>query len=125
MASATNENGSKFAFDAKMQLNRPGLLLHNKVLYIAFGSHADAGPFYGWIMAYDSRTLTQLAVYNAAPDWGQGGIWQSGTGLACDAEGFVYAVVGNGEAPRENLKKKPPIRRSGQTAIRCNGYYEE
>ena len=56
-------------------------------------------------MAYDSGTLAKLAVYNTAPNWGQGGVWQSGTGLAADNEGFVYAVVGNGEKPTENKTK--------------------
>jgi hypothetical protein len=81
-ASVENSAGRILEFDPRLNLNRPGLLLKDGVIYIAFGSHADAGPFYGWIMAYDSGTLTQLAVYNTAPDWGEGGVWQSGTGLA-------------------------------------------
>ena len=76
---------------------------------MAFGSHGDVGDFYGWIMAYDSKSLKQLASYNTAPDWGQGGVWQSGTGLAADDEGYIYAVVGNGERPSTNAKKNPPI----------------
>jgi hypothetical protein len=108
-ASVHNAKRGIVGFDARWHLNRAGLLLLKGVLYLAFGSHGDVGEFYGWIMAYDARTLAQLAVFNTAPDWGQGGIWQSGTGLAGDAEGFVYAVVGNGEAPSENLKKNPPV----------------
>ena len=90
-ASVRNAKRGIVEFDARWHLNRAGLLLLNGVLYMAFGSHGDVGEFYGWIMAYDARTLAQLAVCNTAPDWGQGGIWQSGTGLAGDAEGFVYA----------------------------------
>jgi hypothetical protein len=101
--------GHEISFDAKLQLNRPGLLLLDGVLYLAFGSHGDVGDFYGWVMAYDARTLNQLAVYNTAPDWGKGGVWQSGTGLAGDKDGFVYVVVGNGESPNKNLEKVPPI----------------
>ena len=99
----------RIEFGARLQLNRPGVLLDRGVLYLAFGSHGDEDPFYGWIMAYEASTLKQLAVYNTAPDWGQGGIWQSGTGLAADADGFVYAVVGNGEAPSVNKGKTPPV----------------
>jgi hypothetical protein len=86
-------------FSSFHNLNRPGLLLQDGVLYLAFGSHDDEGPYHGWILAYDAGTLRQLAVYNTAPDWGEGGIWQSGTGLAGDREGYVYAVVGNGSSP--------------------------
>jgi hypothetical protein len=83
------------AFDPHHNLNRPGLLLQNDLLYVACGSHDDLEPYYGWILAYDSKTLKLLAAYNTAPEWGEGGIWQSGTGLAGDGE-HIYAVVGNG-----------------------------
>jgi hypothetical protein len=108
-ATVSKEDGSSLAFDPHWHLNRPGLLLQKGVIYIAFGSHGDVGTFYGWIMAYDARTLQQIAAYNTAPDWGQGGVWQSGTGLAADDDGFVYVVVGNGQKPSVNAQQKPPI----------------
>jgi hypothetical protein len=108
-ATAARSDGTTIQFDTRQHLNRPGLLLSKGVIYLAFSSHADYGDYYGWIMAYDSHSLKQLASYNTAPDWGQGGIWQSGTGLAADEEGAIYAVVGNGENPDSNAKKKPPI----------------
>jgi hypothetical protein len=83
------------AFDPHHNLNRPGLLVQNDVLCLAFGSHDDLEPYCGWILAYDAKTLKLLAAYNTAPEWGEGGIWQSGTGLAGDGE-HIYAVVGNG-----------------------------
>jgi hypothetical protein len=95
------------AFNPKRNLNRPGLLLQNGVLYLAFGSHDDAGEYYGWILAYDAATLQCLAAYNTAPDWGEGGVWQSGTGLAGDAEDCVYAVVGNGKSTDGRPKPDP------------------
>jgi len=33
--------------------------LANGTLYIAFGSHGDHIPYYGWVMAYDPATLAQ------------------------------------------------------------------
>jgi hypothetical protein len=113
-----DSQGRKIKFDARVHLNRPALLLDRGILYIAFGSHSDYedddNPYYGWIMAYEATTLKQVAVYNTAPDWGQGGVWQSGAGLAADDEGFVYVVVGNGKNPNENEAKKPPIPAPGE-----------
>jgi hypothetical protein len=106
-----NAAGQTINFDPQLNLNRPGLLLREGVLYIAFGSHGDKGDFYGWVMAYSARTLARIATYNTAPDWGQGGIWQSGTGLAGDNDGNVYAVVGNGASERANNARHPPILR--------------
>lgn len=95
-AAVQNAAGQTINFNPQLNLNRPGLLLQEGVLYIAFGSQGDRGDYYGWIMAYSAKTLARLAIYNTAPDWGQGGVWQSGTGLAGDDDGYVYAVVGNG-----------------------------
>jgi outer membrane protein assembly factor BamB len=119
-ASVTNASGKKLEFDPRLGLNRPGLLLQNGVLFIAFGSHGDVGRYYGWILAYDAATLGPLAAYNTAPDWGEGGVWQSGTGLAGDGDGFVFAVVGNGRDEEENGKETPPIMRPW--AVTSPGY---
>ena len=108
-ATVRRSDGSTITFDPLFQLNRPGLLLLDGVLYIAFGSHGDFGEFYGWIMAYDAATLVQRAVYCTAPDWTEGGVWQSGCGLAGDDNGFVYAVVGNGERPSDHPDRIPDI----------------
>jgi hypothetical protein len=83
------------AFNQQWQLNRPGLLLAEGNLYIAFGSQGDDGPYHGWVFAYDAKTLKPKAMHCTTPDWGEGGIWQSGGGLAY-ADGHVYYVAGNG-----------------------------
>jgi hypothetical protein len=49
------------AFDPKMHLNRPGLLLSPGRVYIAFGSECDHDPFHGWIFAHDQASLGQVA----------------------------------------------------------------
>jgi len=85
------------AFDATQQLQRPGLMLANGMLYIGFGSHADAGNYHGWLMAYDPSTLQFKAVFNTSPNGRQSAIWQSGRAPAIDTSGDIYAVTGNGD----------------------------
>jgi hypothetical protein len=103
------------SFDGYYQLQRPGLLLLNGRLYIAFGSTGDFKPFHGWIMAYDASTLQQVAVFNSTPDGGEGGIWQSGTGISTDGTS-LYAVTGNGTFDANT----PGGRDYGQSILRLN-----
>ena len=98
---AGSENGV-VKFDPLLQLNRPGLLLLNGVIYLAFGSHGGARPYHGWVLGYDAKTLQQVAVFNTTPDGGEGAVWQSGVGLAADAEGYIYLVTGNGTFNAQN-----------------------
>jgi len=84
-------------FDGFQQLQRPGLMLANGVLYIAFGSHADAGNYQGWVLAYNPSTLEQNAVFNSAPNGRQGAFWHSGRAPAIDGAGDVFAATGNGD----------------------------
>ncbi len=85
-------------FDPMQNIQRPGLLLANNTVYIAFGSHGDQYPFHGWIFSYSASDLTrQLGVFNSTPGGNGGSIWQSGRGLAADLEGNLYVVTGNGD----------------------------
>lgn len=86
------------AFIPQQHIQRPGLLLANGAVYIAFGSHGDQAPWHGWIMSYDAGDLTrQLGVFLATPTGEGGAFWQSGRGLAADADGTIYAISGNGD----------------------------
>jgi hypothetical protein len=84
-------------FNAALENPRAALLLANGTVYIAWGSACDAGPYYGWVMGYDARSLKQTAVFNTAPVAGEAGIWQSDAGIAADSRGDVYVVTGNGK----------------------------
>ena len=55
-------------FDALRELPRAGLLLANAQVYLTWGSSCDVGPYHGWVMSYDERTLKQSAVLNTSPD---------------------------------------------------------
>ena len=55
-------------FDPLKQHNRPGLLLVNGHVVIAWASHCDNGPYQGWIMSYNAGNLAQEAIFNTEPD---------------------------------------------------------
>ena len=96
---AGNGDGSinnVITFDPRRQNQRQALTLVNGTVYISWSSHCDWGPYHGWIMGYDATTLAQKVVYNATPTGAAGGMWQSGMGLAADAQGNLYAATGNG-----------------------------
>jgi hypothetical protein len=82
---------------AKQELQRPGLLLVNGVVYIGFGSHGDQVPFYGWLLGYSANNIqNRVMAFNAAPSGGGASIWQSGCAPAADANGSIYFLTGNG-----------------------------
>ncbi len=91
--------GGKLTFDARAQFSRPGLLLANGSVYVAFASHCDREDAHGWIFAYDATTLHKRGAFTTIGDWHDsngGGIWQSGSGLTADAAGHVFFTTGNG-----------------------------
>jgi chitodextrinase len=90
-------SGGMIPFDTLTENQRPALTYLNGAVYIAWASHGDNGPYHGWVIGYNATNLTQqVAKYNSTPDGGLGGIWESGNGLASDANGNLYCVTGNG-----------------------------
>jgi hypothetical protein len=88
-------------FDPLRNHNRPGLLLDNGHVVIAWASHCDNTPYHGWVMSYRAGvqpqdTLTQEAVFNGSPGGGLAGIWMSGDGVAADSSGNLFFPTGNG-----------------------------
>jgi Bacterial Ig domain len=88
--------GGRMVFDPLLQNQRAGLMLQNGLVYIAWASHCDYTPFSGWVMAYDARSLQQVAVWNSEANGVAGGIWQSGAAPAADSDGNVFLATGNG-----------------------------
>jgi hypothetical protein len=94
----TASGGSTVTFSAKLENQRPGLALANGNVYIAWASHGDISPWYGWVIAYhySGTSFTQSAAFNAEPNAGEGGIWMSGAAPAVDSGGNLYLSTGNG-----------------------------
>ena len=87
------------AFSPQQENQRCGLALSGPggTVYIAWASHEDTTPYFGWVMGYNSGNLSQApSVFNDTPDGVQGGIWMSGGAPAIDSSGYVYLITGNG-----------------------------
>jgi hypothetical protein len=89
-ATVTSNAGNVATFNSYYEMNRPGLLLLNGVVYIGFGGNGCNGDDYGWVISYDAASLTQLSAFNTSPDYGLVSIWQAGSGLAADEAGNVF-----------------------------------
>jgi|SRR5579872_87997 len=105
-ASHTLSNGTTFAFSAKYQRQRPGLLLANGNLYAGFGSFCDysANVSRGWLLGWNASTLAPLPANQmndtqaSSPDsFFLSSIWMSGYGPAADDSGNVLFVTGNSD----------------------------
>jgi hypothetical protein len=86
------------AFNPKQQNQRAGLALVNGTVFIAWGSHEDSVPWYGWIMGYQyaNSAWTQTAAFNTTPNAHEGGIWMGGGAPSVDAGNHLYFLTGNG-----------------------------
>ena len=95
----TGDGGTTVAFNARQENQRTALALDNGAVYIAWASHEDTAPWYGWMMGYQysGTALTQKAVFNVAPNKQQGGIWMSGSAPAIDSNNNLYVITGNAQ----------------------------
>jgi Putative Ig domain len=99
----SGDGGSTTTFLPRMQNQRSGLVLANGTVYIAWASHEDITPYYGWVMGYPAGNLAQAPiVFNDTPNAGMGGIWMSGGAPAVDSAGNLYVASGNGTFDASN-----------------------
>ena len=87
-------------FDPKWANQRPGLLLLEGVIYIAFASHCDLGEYSGWVVGVGVNAKLR-SLWSAYADTKQSGagIWQSGSGIASDGPATMIVTTGNGFGP--------------------------
>jgi hypothetical protein len=98
-------SGGTLNFDPHWENQRPGLVLLNGIVYIAFGARQSEtlGPNHGWILGYNANTLQRTGSFCTTPNAGNSGIWMSGSGLAADVVdpinhpyGRMFVATGNG-----------------------------
>ena len=98
----SGSTNSVVTLDDESHLQRPGLLLVNGVLYVAFGSVADQGAWHGWILSYNAATLQQIDVFCTSANGSGAGIWMGGAALAAEVYdsakpyGRMFLATGNG-----------------------------
>ena len=96
---------NQLQFDPARQMQRPGLLMAERKLFLGFGSYGDFNPWHGWLLAYEAASLTQVGYFCTTPDQvtptppdagnNGGAIWQGGMGIAAD-NASLYFSTGNG-----------------------------
>src|SRR5256886_11071104 len=76
---------------------RPGLLLMNGAVYMAFGSQCDYGTYVGWVAGVNinTRAVDLWSDEVGATSTGSG-IWHAGGGLMSDGPGRIFIASGNG-----------------------------
>lgn len=121
----TPSNEPNAVFDAAHEGQRPGLIIENGWVYLAFGSVCDWLPYRGYVagVSLDGAKQTLWTTYLGAGGSG-GGIWGAGAGIAADAQGHLFVATGNGYVPGTLNQAAPGSSAStvqlGQSVIRLN-----
>ena len=113
----TAQNAPGRTFDATDELNRPGLLLLEGVVYAAFGSDCDHFPWQGWVFGVSTAGQVKARWVTDTTEEGAG-IWQAGAGITSDGPGTMLITTGNGGAPKTPAPSDAPPSNCGECAIR-------
>jgi len=88
--SVPTSSGKRLTFNPQENIPRPGLLLLNNLVYVAW-----AGDSHGWMASFDATTLQQLALIASTPNGRLGGLWASGGGIMSDGT-YIFVESGDG-----------------------------
>jgi hypothetical protein len=112
--SPTNDPSN--TFNSEYQMQRPGLLLLDGVVYAAFGDHCALNPpapapgYRGYVVGVDTKSASISTMWTssmATTDGIGAGIWASGGALMSDGDGNIILTTGNGDAPALGPGNKP------------------
>ena len=127
ISSATGEEASGFPveitgtpyntpgvpFNDATEEQRPGLLLLNGAVYMAFASDCDSDPYRGIVLGVSTSTGLITSMWSDESGVGtdensQAGIWESGAGLVSDEPNRIILTSGNGVSPQPAASDHPP-----------------
>ncbi len=112
----TAQNQPGQTFNPTSQLQRPGLLLLNGVVYAGFGSDCDFNTWQGWVFGVSTEG-TVKARWVAVPSGNGAGIWQSGAGIFSDGPNSLMVSTGNTGAPKTATPGKTPPNTFGESIV--------
>lgn len=109
----TPYNTPEIPFNEAIQEQRPGLLLLEGVVYVAFASDCDINPYRGIVAGFNATSGALTTMWSdesgpAADEGSMAGIWQSGGGLVSDIPGRIVFATGNGISPTPAPSNAPP-----------------
>ena len=109
----TPYNTPEIAFNEAFQEQRPGLLLLEGVVYVAFASDCDINPYRGIVAGFNAANGEMTTMWSdesgaAADEGSMAGVWQSGGGLVSDIPGRIIMATGNGVSPARAPSNEPP-----------------
>jgi Abnormal spindle-like microcephaly-assoc'd, ASPM-SPD-2-Hydin/PQQ-like domain len=114
----TPSNDPDRPFNAETVNQRPGLLLMNGVVYLAFGSQCDYGTYVGLVAGVNVTThAINMWATEAGASNTKAGIWQGGGGLVSDGSGRIFLSTGNGVTAPNGPGSSPPKQLS-QSVVR-------
>ncbi|NJP45467.1 choice-of-anchor D domain-containing protein [Actinacidiphila epipremni] len=92
------------------EMQRPGLLLLDGVVYAGFGGHCDAQPYRGYVVGVSttSPSITSMWATETGASNSGAGVWLSGGGLVSDGPGRIFLATGNGVSPAPGPGTSPP-----------------
>jgi hypothetical protein len=100
----SGDGSSAVTFSPQQENQRAGLAFLNGSIYVAWASHEDTTPYYGWIISYsyNGSAFAQTSVFNTTPNAQLGGIWMGGAAPSIDSSNNLYVITGNGQFDAAN-----------------------